>query len=183
MKRLISAIVLLLPLAPISAQAQKIDCENASSTVEMNFCAEKDFKAADKDLNVAYANAVAFIKERKLDKPYDFKSFEEALRTAQRTWLAYRDSDCKDLIAQEWSGGSGTAAASLECMTAKTIERTRNSKTATRSIDGLRRRGHRRRASYGAAKRETFSPRSFPPPNRRYYRIKRGFCVRPLPGQ
>ncbi|MFA7308221.1 MAG: lysozyme inhibitor LprI family protein [Hyphomicrobium sp.] len=128
MKRLIAAIVLLLPLGAISAEAQKIDCENASSTVEMNFCAEKDFKAADKDLNVAYANAVAFIKERKLEKPYDAKSFEEALRAAQRTWLAYRDSDCKDLIAQEWSGGSGTAAASLECMTAKTIERTKELK-------------------------------------------------------
>lgn len=128
MKRLIATIVLLLPLAPLSAYAQKIDCENASSTVEMNFCAEKDFKAADKDLNVAYANAVAFIKERKLDKPYDSASFEEALRASQRAWLAFRDADCKDLIAQEWSGGTGTAAASLECMTAKTQERTKELK-------------------------------------------------------
>jgi len=128
MKRLIATIVLLLPLGSIAAHAQKIDCENASSTVEMNFCAEKDFKAADKDLNVAYANAVTFIKARDLEKPYDAKSFEEALRASQRAWLAFRDADCKDLIAQEWSGGSGTAAASLECMTAKTTERTKELK-------------------------------------------------------
>lgn len=128
MKRLIATIVLLLPLGSLSAHAQNIDCANALSTVEMNFCAEKDFNTADTALNSAYSAALAFVKGRDLEKPYDAKSFEEALRASQRAWLAFRDADCKDLVAQEWSGGTGTAAASLGCMTAKTIERTKDLK-------------------------------------------------------
>jgi uncharacterized protein len=36
------AAAMVLGLAP-AAYAEKIDCANASSTVEMNFCAEKDY--------------------------------------------------------------------------------------------------------------------------------------------
>jgi uncharacterized protein YecT (DUF1311 family) len=111
-----------------AAQAQTIDCANASSTVEMNFCADKDFQAADKALNAAYEAAVANIKTRELEKPYDAKSFEAALRAAQRAWVAYRDADCKDLTAQEWSGGTGTTSAVLGCMTEKTMQRTKDLK-------------------------------------------------------
>jgi uncharacterized protein YecT (DUF1311 family) len=128
MKRLIPAIVLPLSFGTLSAHAQTIDCANAASTVEMNFCAEKEFDDADKSLNSAYATALKFVKERNLEKPHDAKSFEDALRASQRAWLAYRDADCKDLVAQEWSGGTGTTAASLECMTAKTVARTKDLK-------------------------------------------------------
>jgi uncharacterized protein YecT (DUF1311 family) len=114
------------PAAP--ARADTIDCNNASSTVEINFCADKDYQAADKDLNVAYAAALANIRTRDDEKPYDAKNFEDAMRTAQRTWVAYRDADCKDLVAQEWSGGSGSSAAILGCMTEKTIQRTKELK-------------------------------------------------------
>lgn len=106
----------------------EIDCANAASTVEMNFCADKDYQAADKALNAAYSIAVASIRTRDMEKPYDAASFEEALRNAQRAWVAYRDTDCKDLVAQEWAGGSGTSSAVLGCMTEKTIQRTKELK-------------------------------------------------------
>ena len=94
----------------------------------MNFCADKDFQAADKALNEAYEAALASTKTRELEKPYDAKSFEAAMRAAQRAWIAYRDADCKDLTAQEWSGGTGTTSAVLGCMTEKTMQRTKDLK-------------------------------------------------------
>lgn len=108
-----------------AADAEAINCAKAASTVEMNFCADKDFKAADKALNATYSAALDSIKTRDLEKPYDAGSFEEAMRASQRTWVAYRDADCKDLVAQEWSGGTGATSAILQCMTDKTIQRTK----------------------------------------------------------
>jgi uncharacterized protein YecT (DUF1311 family) len=130
MKRLVATLLVTLPVAGLAsvAQAQNIDCANASSTVEMNFCADKDFQAADKALNETYEAAVASTKTRDLEKPYDAKSFEAAMRAAQRAWIAYRDADCKDLTAQEWSGGTGTTSAVLGCMTEKTMQRTKDLK-------------------------------------------------------
>lgn len=114
-------------IASSPAQAE-IDCANVATTVEMNFCAEKDYTAADKALNAAYASAIASIRTRDLEKPYDAASFEGALRNAQRAWIAYRDYDCRDLVAHEWSGGSGATSAILLCMTEKTIQRTKELK-------------------------------------------------------
>ena len=128
MKRFFAIVILPFVIGSHAGQAQTIDCAKASSTVEMNFCADKDFQAADKSLNEAYAAALASIKTRDLEKPYDAKSFETAMRASQRAWLAYRDADCKDLVPQEWSGGSGTTSAVLGCMTEKTMQRTKDLK-------------------------------------------------------
>lgn len=115
-------------LVTASPSHAEIDCANASTTVEMNFCADKDYQASDKALNAAYASAIAYIRTQNGETPYDAASFEEAMRNAQRAWVAYRDSDCRDLVAQEWSGGTGAASAILGCMTQKTIQRTKELK-------------------------------------------------------
>lgn len=107
---------------------EPINCANAQSTVEINFCADKEYEAADKALNEAYASALKVVRSRNEDKPYDAKSFEQALRGAQRAWVAYRDADCKDVISQVWTNGSGTTSAILQCMTEKTVQRTKELK-------------------------------------------------------
>lgn len=122
-----TVVLLGLAVAP-SVDAEEVDCVNASSTAEMNFCSEKDFQSADKELNRTYEVVVRSVKSRGLDKPYDAQSFEEALRVSQRAWVAFRDADCKGLTAQEWSGGSGTSSAVLGCMTEKTLQRTKELK-------------------------------------------------------
>ncbi|MBS0253345.1 MAG: DUF1311 domain-containing protein [Proteobacteria bacterium] len=111
-----------------AAADEPINCAKAESTVEMNFCADKDYQAADKELNAAYAAALKSVRTRDMEKPYDAKSFEEALRTAQRAWIAYRDADCKGVIAQVWTNGTGATSAILGCMTAKTVQRTKELK-------------------------------------------------------
>jgi uncharacterized protein YecT (DUF1311 family) len=87
------ALLAALALAPSAIRAEeKIDCANAMSTVEMNFCAEQELNKADAALNETYKKALAAIPEMATEKPYDAKSWEEALRASQRAWVAFRDA-------------------------------------------------------------------------------------------
>lgn len=104
----------------------RINCAEQNTTVEINFCAEKDFKAADSRLNAAYKKVLAQIAERDLDGPYDRRSFEEAMRKSQRAWVAFRDAECRGVVPMDWSGGSGTTAAVLMCLTDMTTARTKD---------------------------------------------------------
>ena len=108
-----------------SSAEPEVDCNNALSTVEMNFCADRDFAAADAALNAAYQKALQGIPHFAMDPPFDAPRWEKALRQSQRAWVAFRDAECKDHVAMFWTGGSGTTVAVLGCMTDKTKERTR----------------------------------------------------------
>ena len=122
--RFSAALLLALSASPVWAD-ERVDCENASTTVEMNICSDEDFKAADAKLNATYKKVLAQIAASDLEKPYDRASWDEALRASQRAWVAFRDADCKGAVPMEWSGGTGTTSAVLGCMTAKTETRTK----------------------------------------------------------
>lgn len=121
---LMAVLVALCPV-PAGAEEPEIDCATASATSELNSCAEKALEKADGELDIAYQKVVAFIAKNGGDKPYDSKSWEEALRASQRAWLAYRDADCKGLVPMAWSGGSATSGEVLGCMTGMTAARTK----------------------------------------------------------
>jgi uncharacterized protein YecT (DUF1311 family) len=124
----------LIPTAAL-AKDPPIDCAKQTTTVEQNFCADADFDAADKDLNKAYAAALARIAARSdIPAPYDAKSFEAAVRAAQRAWIAFRNSECKGVVPFQFTGGTATTAAVLSCMTDKTKART---KELTEGIEPL----------------------------------------------
>ena len=114
-------------LAPLPARAEDaeppVDCANAMSTHEMNFCADKAFQAADAKLNDIYQRSLKRIAGMGSEKPYDSASFAEALRKSQRAWVTFRDADCKDLVPMIWAGGTATTAEVLGCMTSKTTAR------------------------------------------------------------
>lgn len=112
---------------PVAAE-DKIDCENASSTVEMNFCAGEEFAKADASLNAAYKAALAAIPEMATEHPFDAKSWESALRASQRAWVAYRDAECDGHVPMFWSGGTGTTAEVIGCKTDLTKARTKELK-------------------------------------------------------
>ena len=78
-------------LLPVAAQAA---CPG-DTQVEMNACAEADFKAADAELNAAWKPAKAF---------YDGTGHGEDLLKAQRAWIAFRDAECDRLYARNMDG-------------------------------------------------------------------------------
>jgi uncharacterized protein YecT (DUF1311 family) len=102
-----------------------IDCNRASSTIEMNYCSERAFEKADAKLNEAYQAVLKHIRANGGEAPYDSKSWEEALRASQRAWIAYRDAECNGLVPMEWSGGTGTTTAVNGCMSELTEARTK----------------------------------------------------------
>jgi uncharacterized protein YecT (DUF1311 family) len=118
---------LLLLTSPLRAQSgdPKIACAKASTTIEINFCAEQDFKAADARLNAAYK---AMLGRVETGTDFDAKTkagLRAAIQDAQRKWLAFRDADCKEAVGREWTGGTGMSYAVYSCLTEKTAARTR----------------------------------------------------------
>lgn len=97
-----------------------VDCDDIRNTYESNVCADRAFKEADAKLNDVYKRVLAHIAESGMEKPYDGETWASAMKVAQRAWLAFRDADCKGVVTMEWTGGSGTSAAVLGCMTEKT---------------------------------------------------------------
>jgi uncharacterized protein YecT (DUF1311 family) len=107
-------------------ERETIDCQNAMTTYELNACADKDFTAADKALNAAYAAALKTIPEMATaEAPYDAKSWEATLRKSQRAWIAFRDAECQGHVALFWGGGTGATADIIGCMEEKTKARTK----------------------------------------------------------
>lgn len=115
-------------VAALADEAPKINCENATATVELNFCAERDFDAADAELNKVYAEALKAIPDMATEAPYDAKGWEAALRASQRAWVAYRDAECNDHVAMFWTGGSGATSDIIGCKEEMTRARTKELK-------------------------------------------------------
>ncbi len=112
--------------ATSATAAPRINCTTASSTFEMNDCAERDFSAADAKLNSVYQRSLAAVPDMAFEKPYDTKSWIAALRNSQRAWVAFRDAECKNHVAMFWTGGTGATVDILGCMTEKTRARTKD---------------------------------------------------------
>lgn len=63
------------------------DCDNASDQATLNECADKSYKASDRQLNELYGE----IKQRLADDADKTKLWV----TGQKAWLAFRDAECK----------------------------------------------------------------------------------------
>jgi uncharacterized protein YecT (DUF1311 family) len=122
MKMKMTAIALL--LAPGAALADdKVDCTDPQVQIEMNYCAEQDYKAADTALNAAYKTAMAAMKETDSYLPEDMKGAADALLAAQRAWIPYRDKACAS-AGYVVRGGSMEPMIIYQCMARITKERT-----------------------------------------------------------
>jgi uncharacterized protein YecT (DUF1311 family) len=111
--------------AAAKAQDIEVDCDNASSNVEMTHCGWQEFERADAELNGIYQDAISQIRATGRDLPAGAGEWEKKLRETQRAWVAFRDLNCDELIAIEWGGGTGTSLATATCRTEMTNARIR----------------------------------------------------------
>lgn len=111
MRRL--ALITLLALTPL-AHAAEVDCKNATTQMDMNICAAQDFKRSDALLNQAYQQKMAQLSPEA----------KTLFKTAQRSWITYRDNDCK-FMASGVEGGSVQPMIYSGCLQQKTEQRTK----------------------------------------------------------
>lgn len=89
-----------------SAAAQgEPDCKAPQTQADMTICAGKDYDKADKQLNVEYQKLRKLLSERDKAADADGKGATDALVTAQRAWVAFRDANCA-LAGFQARGGS-----------------------------------------------------------------------------
>ncbi|MGC9953534.1 MAG: lysozyme inhibitor LprI family protein [Rhizomicrobium sp.] len=121
---MIRPLVLAIPLVLLAASAtagdaDDVDCNNAMTQMDMNFCADKDYQAADNKLNDVY---------RKVMKALDDKAYQAKLKTAEKAWIQYRDAQCTFEDAQN-EGGSIYPMEYSGCITRLTDARTKELQT------------------------------------------------------
>lgn len=91
----VAAFVLLAVLGGVAGAQPEVDCDNAGTQMEMNYCAERDYLAADADLNEVYPQAIEAM--RQIDSYLEpaRRGAVESLRAAQRAWIPFRDKACE----------------------------------------------------------------------------------------
>ncbi|MBC2861407.1 DUF1311 domain-containing protein [Stappia sp. 28M-7] len=91
--------------------------------MELTYCAEKEWQAADARLNTAYSAAMKSMREMDANLTADLKGAAEALKEAQRAWIPYRDKACAaaGFLAR---GGSMEPMLIYSCLADMTKQRT-----------------------------------------------------------
>jgi uncharacterized protein YecT (DUF1311 family) len=100
--------------APADDSQDTINCANPTVQMEMNICADKDYRRADDALNRAYKKAMA----NEDDKGRNL------LRTAERAWIKFRDAHCEYATSGS-AGGSIHPMDYANCITQLTTLRTK----------------------------------------------------------
>jgi uncharacterized protein YecT (DUF1311 family) len=116
------AAILLVALA-VPALAQQPNCADPQTQADMTQCAGIAYRMADEDLNLAYELTLKAYADFEADDPELGKGAVEAVRQAQRAWIAYRDAAC---AAEAWSyrGGSIEPMVLANCLERLTRART-----------------------------------------------------------
>ncbi|WP_137136224.1 lysozyme inhibitor LprI family protein [Rhizobium sp. FKY42] len=124
----------LLQDGPSSAEEKpNFDCAKSETQMEMNYCAEQDFDAADAALNKQWkaTRKVMVDWDKQLDA--NQRGAEEALLKAQRAWINYRDGQCE---AEGFAARGGTMEPMLlmSCKAELSKVRTEELKTLAETI-------------------------------------------------
>lgn len=116
------ALILIAFCGPALAEEPQVDCDNAMTQTDMNICSYQDYQAADVELNETYAWA--------MDRAKGYgQTAADALRTAQRAWIPYRDAAC-EAEAVLYEGGSIQPLIMSSCLANLTRQRTDEMRSA-----------------------------------------------------
>jgi uncharacterized protein YecT (DUF1311 family) len=102
--------------------AQSANCDLAYDAISIRKCVDKQYVAADAVLNAAYKSAMAKMKMIDDRLPKSERGAQDALKGAQRAWIAVRDGTCA-AEGFNWLGGSGQGLAVMSCMLSETQAR------------------------------------------------------------
>lgn len=110
-------------LTTLPAVAQDVDCANAEVQMELTYCAEQDWLAADADLNTAYAVAREVMQGIDAELEASQRGAADYLRAGQRAWVTFRDATC---AAEGYAmhGGSAEPMVIYGCRARLTEQRT-----------------------------------------------------------
>jgi len=127
MRSCAAALALLLAAAVPAAAQDEVDCNNQMAQQDMNYCAARDYEAADAELNTVWKQARAVAKDLDGELSDDLKGADKALLAGQRAWIGYRDAQC-ELAGFEARGGSMEPMLVSGCLAELTRARTKELK-------------------------------------------------------
>ena len=116
-QRLLIGICVTSVLGAQAPEKGKDPCENPTTTVEMQECALKKYRAADTELNAAYQVLVDKIKSASYQNG-------QRLVATQKAWIKFRDANA-DFEASFYDGGSIKDQIRLDALTRMTQARTK----------------------------------------------------------
>ena len=120
--------ILVLVLCATGAKAQVVNCAAPVTQLDMNFCADRAWKLADEDLNLAYRMARTLMQQTDAALPVADRGAEVALRDAQRAWITFRDAACR-AEGYVYFGGSIRPLVVSNCIERMTRARTEELRT------------------------------------------------------
>jgi uncharacterized protein YecT (DUF1311 family) len=109
------AVLALFGLLAAIPPAVAAECNDQSNQMELDICADQDFRAADKALNETYGEIVKRLS--------DDSDGHKRLSAAQKAWIAFRDAEC-DFQAGNSIDGSIYPMLISMCRTGLTQKRT-----------------------------------------------------------
>jgi uncharacterized protein YecT (DUF1311 family) len=117
-------ISVLMTSVPSLAQEEEPDCVDPQAQMEMNFCAYKDYEAEDAKLNAVWKKVKVVVAQMDTDTENGANEAMNALVSAQRGWIAYRDGQCV-IAGFEAYGGSMRPMLVSGCLAEMTKLRTK----------------------------------------------------------
>ncbi len=100
---------------PIPVLSQTIQCKRDGNTAQLKKCAADDYAVADKRLNQVYQQLIGQLRGEQ----------KQRLIQAQRTWIQFRDQNCR-FVSSQALGGTAEGLFLTTCLTKVTQQRTQD---------------------------------------------------------